>query len=493
MLKFGWSKRDVSIDGPVLITGQAYERISGGVYDPNQVTALVIDDGNTVSILMSGDFTSITDGLIHEVRAAIRQKNPAIPAENVLFSATHTHTAPRYMRRSDYDKAPIDAIDHISPEQYRKFLVEQASDAVVEAYENRQEGAFSYGYDYAVVAHHRRSVYRDDPQSPTSARMYGDPNDPTFCGFEGNVDNSVYFLFTFDAKDRLTGAIVNVPCPSQCSELEGMLSADYWAQVRALAKEKYGDIYILPQCAAAGDMAPRVLNGKAAQQRKHDLQYAGKKFPKISRTQELYNRIEIAKRIMAAFDNAYEWATKEKIRNAQLQHTVKQLQLKLWKPTEDEYRSAKNEAAAYASKGFLYTDNPRADFSENTFRSLMHAANEAIIHRYESDIDTYTAEIHAVRLGDVAFVSNPFELFLSYQHRIQARSPFVQTFVIQLAASVDADYSTSYLCTAPAAANGGYGASIFSCTVAPAAGDVLVDETLQELQNLQNNARISPA
>ena len=53
MLKFGWSHKDVSVDGPVGITGQFYERISKGVYDPNTVTALVIDDGTTVSIMMS--------------------------------------------------------------------------------------------------------------------------------------------------------------------------------------------------------------------------------------------------------------------------------------------------------------------------------------------------------------------------------------------------------------------------------------------------------
>ena len=64
MLKFGWSHKDVSVEGPVGITGQFYERISKGVYDPNTVTALVIDDGDEVSIMMSGDFVSISNGII---------------------------------------------------------------------------------------------------------------------------------------------------------------------------------------------------------------------------------------------------------------------------------------------------------------------------------------------------------------------------------------------------------------------------------------------
>ena len=38
MLKFGWSRKVISIDGPIGITGQFYERISKGVYDENIYT-----------------------------------------------------------------------------------------------------------------------------------------------------------------------------------------------------------------------------------------------------------------------------------------------------------------------------------------------------------------------------------------------------------------------------------------------------------------------
>ena len=36
MLKFGWSKKDISIEGPIAITGQFYQRISKGILDPNR-------------------------------------------------------------------------------------------------------------------------------------------------------------------------------------------------------------------------------------------------------------------------------------------------------------------------------------------------------------------------------------------------------------------------------------------------------------------------
>ena len=104
-----------------------------------------------------------------------------------------------------------------------------------------------------------------------------------------------------------------------------------------------------------------------------------------------------------------------------------------------------------------------------------------IIERYEKNSDFYEPEIHVISLGDIAFVSNPFELYISYQHRIQARSPFVQTFAVQLAASTSV---RGYLCTAPAAENMGYSANIYSCSVSPKGGDTLVEETLAELEKL---------
>ena len=55
-------------------------------------------------------------------------------------------------------------------------------------------------------------------------------------------------------------------------------------------------------------------------------------------------------------------------------------------------------------------------------------------------------ELHVIRIGDMAFASNRFELYMDFMHRIQARSPFVQTFVVQFAAVPGPDGGT-YLAT----------------------------------------------
>ena len=45
----------------------------------------------------------------------------------------------------------------------------------------------------------------------------------------------------------------------------------------------------------------------------------------------------------------------------------------------------------------------------------------------------YTAEIHIIRLGNIAIASNPFELYTDYGLRMKALSRADQTFIVQLA------------------------------------------------------------
>ena len=131
----------------------------------------------------------------------------------------------------------------------------------------------AYGYGYAVVAHSRRVIYSTDQgaKNPFTAApngfgvMYGSTKKPDFESYEAGADHFLNAMFTYDANDKLTGMIVNIPCPSQLSEHFTKLSADYWCEVRqAVAKEFGEDVFVLPQCAAAGDLSPRTLHYKEA-------------------------------------------------------------------------------------------------------------------------------------------------------------------------------------------------------------------------------------
>ena len=87
-------------------------------------------------------------------------------------------------------------------------------------------------------------------------------------------------------------------------------------------------------------------------------------------------------------------------------------------------------------------------------------------------------EVHAVRIGDMVMVTNPFELYLDYGIRIKGRSPAIQTFVIQLAGS------GSYIPTSRSVAGGAYGAVPASTLMGPEGGEELVEKTLEMINDL---------
>ena len=109
---------------------------------------------------------------------------------------------------------------------------------------------------------------------------------------------------------------------------------------------------------------------------------------------------------------------------------------------------------------------------------------QQVIERYESGETKLPMELHAVRLGEIAFASNRFELNMDFAQRIQARSPAEQTFIVQLAGSEVGERGGSYLPTARGEWGRGYSASIYCNLVNSTGGQELVEETLNLLNVL---------
>ena len=131
------------------------------------------------------------------------------------------------------------------------------------------------------------------------------------------------------------------------------------------------------------------------------------------------------------------------------------------------------------------TGNPLQDLYANTRIISDRYRFIDVINRYEKQKTETTVpmELHVLRIGDIAFAFNRFELFMDFQHRMQARSPFEQTFVIQLTSQPDMDRG-SYLCTERAFEARGYSASLFDITVSPKGSQQLVEATVSQLKTL---------
>ncbi|MCK5801437.1 MAG: hypothetical protein KAI66_01330 [Lentisphaeria bacterium] len=496
-LQIGWASRDVTPYGrKVDLSGQFHMRITDVVNDPLTVTALAISSGDAADnsvVFVSCDTAVIPAYLIEECEAKIREKSDSFPVDALVFNATHTHAAPNIRDGlHDYGALPLELSESfMAPPEYRDFLAGKIAEVVLESWDGRRKGMLAWGLGHAVVGHNRRASYLGDfdqqefpgQKIEHNARMYGKTDDPAFSHAEGFEDHSVQFLYTFNMDKKLTGAIVNVPCPSQVTESWSRASADYWHDTRECIRATHGqDIFILPQCSAAGDQSPHLQLHKAAEARMLALKEG---VEKDELDFNLAQRREIGRRIKTAFDEVLQWAAKDLRSEVDLKHLTKTIPLSRRTVTDEECR-----------KNLQWSEELKQASGPNVLSFMRRCEDVVKKHEEQKSIPSFPIEIHVVRLGDIAFATNPFELFLDYGVRVQARGPAIQTFVVQLAGSrggADSGVTDpgrfprrggSYLPTARAEAGGGYSACVYCNQVGHKGGQEWVEETLRELDAL---------
>ncbi len=214
--------------------------------------------------MVSCDLVAIGDDLRDRVREHVRTALPDLDPMKVFLNATHTHTAPAFgngtqardaalARQYGWDLPPAWAdwgieLAAVPGVEYRDFAAARIAGAVAQAWKSRQPGGIGFGLGSAVVGHNRLTVY-DSGKS----QLYGPTERPDFNHIEGYEDHAVNLLFTWDRDKKLTGVVVNVACPSQCSENLYQISADFWHDTREELRRRLGQhLFVLPQAAAAG-------------------------------------------------------------------------------------------------------------------------------------------------------------------------------------------------------------------------------------------------
>ena len=494
-IKIGWSRRDTTPQGRCMLAGQMGNRLSEGVLDPLSTTVLALENNGEKVIIISLDAAAFSDGLADAVREKV-SGTTGIPGENIMASVTHTHTAPQYgeivppeksmelyfpspekrfkrlgNRGIDVEEMHRQYPDFIDSEQYFDFLTEQISAAAIEAWEKRAPGKISYGQGTAVVGECRRLTTADK-----GGWMYALEDDPAMLHAEGHVDHTVNILSTYDNSGKLTGILVNIACPSQVSEAWRVVSADYWHDVRQEVAARFGEIYLLPQCSCAGDISPHKLLGRKADERMMLLRsQQSAPLPDWKWQTRVYDqdyglarRKEIARRIAVALEDVLPVIAPA----AESAPVLK----KVFKPLALPPRTVTKEEAENAAKDIQ--KNLEVLAANNVNYSGSVPAQLRVIHNYENPPSAVNVELHVLRIGDVVFATNSFEYYLDYGDRIKGASKAVQTFLVQLASG-----RGSYL---PSSRSGtsGYGSWPSSCIVSPDGGDILLKETVNEINKL---------
>lgn len=461
-LYIGVSTADITPALPVALDGQMHLRIARETETPLEANVLILEsrDANRHNgsvIFVSCDLVAIPHEMLNMVKTVVQKLVPQIDVGSIVMNATHTHTAP-VIRRGLY---PIPAKGVTQIEEYYALFAGRVGNAIYKAWISRSPGKITWGLGHAKTGYNRRAVYANG-----SAQMYGRTNMPEFRSIEGPEDQSVNTLFCWDEKGKLLAMGINVACTAQEVEGRSAVNADYWHPVRVTLRERFGSgLAVIAWIGAAGDQSPHLLYGSAGENRMLKLR-------NIDRLDE------IARRIVVTVEDVHNVVLSDRKSDIILNHRTESVLLPMRIISAAEYEQGRKEVEKLNAE--MKADPSAVD---RLFRRVNWEGD--VLKRYEQQrndpLPAYKCDIHVIRIGDVVICTNPFELFTEYGIAMQARSKALQTFVVQLTGP------GTYLPSEKAVKGGGYSAIIQSTIVGSVGGQVLVDRTVDLINELWEN------
>jgi hypothetical protein len=244
-----------------------------------------------------------------------------------------------------------------------------------------------------------------------------------------------------------------------------------------LLRKHFGeDLFLLPLCSAAGDQCPvDLVRWVEPESDLHDPNLKRNNPPKRKADPSMFDlagMYKAGKRIANEIIEVWEEGLDPAYAEPEFEHRVKNMQLPIRRATLTDVKNAEENI-----KKYLQDVEGNVDY--NDVANLQ--VHLGILNRFrdQDTLNVLDTEVHIIRLGPVAFATNPFELFLDYGNQIKARSRAEQTFLVQLANGTE-----GYLPTEKAERGGHYSAFLSSGQIGHVGGEQLVRETLQNLNQM---------
>ena len=221
--------------------------VSIGVTSELFAKALVLDDGRTKAALVAVDVILLGKKVVAETRERIEQTT-GIPASNVMFAASHTHSSPMSLTRE-----PLCATGGYAPDQsYVDQLVAKMAGAVAEANSRLVEVRIGVGEGCAPFNINR---WVPTPDGPTGAKWAPNPDGPT--------DETLSVLRV----DRMDGSplavVVNFAAHASVASWGRYFCADYPGYLQETLENLYdGNMTAMFVNGASGDLKIKWLKEK---------------------------------------------------------------------------------------------------------------------------------------------------------------------------------------------------------------------------------------
>ncbi|GAB5402298.1 MAG: hypothetical protein Aurels2KO_05290 [Aureliella sp.] len=394
-LRVGAAKIDVTPQQlPVLVNGSMVAKTTDTITTRINARAIVIDDGSLRIAMVVVDSCLMPRELLDQAKQLASSRTGLLP-ENIMISATHTHTAPSVMG----------ALGTPPDENYRPYLRQRIADAIEQA-ESRMvpaEVGWASG-DAAQFTALRRWVRRPDRievdpfgNRTVRANMHSARNLDDVVGPSGPEDPALSMICFRDAEQKPIAVLANFSMHyfghqnisadyfgMFCDGLESHLQEDH-PDSQSLAIMSHGcsgDIwrrdYMQPQTVAEGTIE--------------------------SYTDAL---LGVAKKIYASTN--YKSAKSIGMRERRLSLKYR---------TPDAQRLQWAQGVVEQLDGELPKTRPE-----------IYAREQVFLHEMQQT----DVVVQAIRIGDIAIATTPTETYALTGLKLKLRSPLEKTMVIELA------------------------------------------------------------
>ena len=222
---------DVTPKKPMFLHGYPHvERISEGTHDPLYASAMILADGKNQMGFCAVDVMFISKEITTSVREEV-QKATGIKGENLMISASHSHSGPVIFSDIFYD--PV--VPKADPE-YITYLVNKIVQVYIEAFQNKRESKIAITTaDGSGVGGNRHSI--------TDA-----------------IDPEIPVVIIKDAATDKIVALATIYCmhPTVLHEDSKLYSADFPGYTRQYIKDNLGDdVILIYHTGPSGNQSPR--------------------------------------------------------------------------------------------------------------------------------------------------------------------------------------------------------------------------------------------
>jgi hypothetical protein len=407
----------------VSIAGHMGDRIASHIHDELHVRCLVLDDGTTKLAFAIVDSCMVPREVVLDAKTQIEQ-HTGIPADHVLISATHTHSAPAATSVFQSDPDP----------NYQRFLASRIADGVRRAVNMLRPARIAWATaEVPDQVFNRRWILKPDiplanPFGGTDKVQMNPPRaSENLIEPAGPTDPEVPFLYVVGLDDSPIALLANYSLHYVGGEGPGHVSADYFGFFANRVSELFG--------VSAGDSSfvAMMTNGTSgninninfrvppAEQYTHD----GKPYQQMRFVAD-----RVAGEIKSVVDRGLQWHDAVALRAA-----AKDIELGVRKPTADEVATAKEIVAKAAGPAMKTLPE-------------IYARETTLLAGYP---DTVPVTLQTIRVGDLAITAIPCEVFVEIGLALKQTSPIKPTFTIELANGYN-----GYLPTPEHHALGGY-------------------------------------